>query len=107
MILGQWQTADDDATSPKTWAGRQEIHKIARASQDALIDIRNRDLEDLMNHSCVMRTPKEYQKNKVDQNKPVEPFYFDARWICSRFGYRFFLGCSGRRNYSLPRCGTA
>ncbi len=102
MILGWWQTADDDATSPKTWAGRQEIHKIARASQDALIDIRNRDLEDLMNHSCVMRTPKEYQKNKVDQNKPVEPFYFDARRFAHALDTGFSLDAQDAETIACP-----
>ena len=66
MILDWWQTADDDATSAKTWAGRQEIQRIARAAQDALSVMPKPEI--LMNHRCVMRTPKEYQKNKADKN---------------------------------------
>ncbi|MFN3974974.1 MAG: type I-U CRISPR-associated protein Cas8c [Dehalococcoidia bacterium] len=34
LILDWWNT-DDEAT-PKTWAGQQEPHKIARAAQEAL-----------------------------------------------------------------------
>jgi CRISPR-associated protein Csb3 len=87
VALDWWRTADDDATSPKTWAGSQEIHKIARAAQDALIGIR--DQKDLMNHGCVMRTPEEYQECEMDQRK-VEPFYFDAR----RFAHSLDVGFS-------------
>ena len=28
LTLDWWQTADDDIATPKTWAGRQEIHKV-------------------------------------------------------------------------------
>ncbi|MGA3115761.1 MAG: type I-U CRISPR-associated protein Cas8c [Syntrophobacteraceae bacterium] len=87
IALDWWQTANEDPTSPKTWAGRQEIHKIARASQDSLMDIQ--DLEDLMNHNSVMRAPKEYKYSKSDQSK-VEPFYFDAR----RFAHPLDIGFS-------------
>jgi hypothetical protein len=37
-LLDWWQAADDEAT-PKAWAGLQEIHKVARAAQDAIPSI--------------------------------------------------------------------
>jgi CRISPR-associated protein Csb3 len=100
MTLDWWQTADEDTTSPKTWAGRQEIHKIARAAQNALTNILKP--EDLMNHSCVMRTPREYQKNKVDQNKPVEPFYFDARRYAHSLDTGFSLDAQDAETIACP-----
>lgn len=77
LRLDWWQTPDDNPTIVKTWAGQQEIHKIARAAQDAFHEIGA--LESLFDHACVLRCPVEYRKKKSDQNKPVEPFYFDAR----------------------------
>jgi len=76
LILNWWQTADDDAATPKTWAGRQEIHRIARAAQDALSHFSTSG--DLLNDGCVLRLPREYCKSKLDKMKSVEPFYFDA-----------------------------
>jgi CRISPR-associated protein Csb3 len=88
LRLDWWQTHDDDLTTVKTWAGRQEVHKVARAAQDALHEITA--LESLFNHACVLRCPEEYRKKKSDQNTAVEPFYFDAR----RFAHRLDTGFS-------------
>lgn len=87
LLLDWWQAADDEKT-PKTWAGLQEIHKVARASQDALPAIGDGTLFD---HGCVLRMPKEYRNNKSnDGQKAVEPFYFDAR----RFAHSLDVGFS-------------
>jgi CRISPR-associated protein Csb3 len=85
LVIGQpfgidldwWQSDEDDVSVPKTWAGRQEIHKVARSSQEALKSVSTPS--DLFNYSCVMRLPAEYRKSKSDVKKAVEPFYFDAR----------------------------
>jgi hypothetical protein len=88
LDLNWWQTSDDDVNTPKTWAGLQEIHKVARAAQDAFGKIE--DLSELFNHSCILRMPKEYSKSASDQKKSVEPFYFDAR----RFAHALDVGFS-------------
>lgn len=77
LRLDWWQSSDDQAT-PKTWAGRQEIHRIVHSAQQALPC--DRDLQALLDHACVMR----------DGTKPVEPFYFDAR----RFSHALDAGFS-------------
>ena len=88
ITLDWWQTTDADPASPKTWAGRQELHKIARSAQDALpTDAQGMALFD---HGDVMRKPREYCKNERQQNEPVQPFYFDAR----RFAHSLDTGFS-------------
>jgi len=77
LLLDWWQTEDE--TTPKTWAGKQEIHKIARAAQEALSPaVINNNPEDILDYACVLRSTREYAK-KSDENKKVAPFYFDAR----------------------------
>ena len=77
LLLDWWQTEDE--TTPKTWAGKQEIHKIARAAQEALSPaVINNNPEDILDYACVLRSTWEYVK-KSDENKKVAPFYFDAR----------------------------
>lgn len=91
LTLNWWQTESDDDVTPKTWAGLQEIHKVARAAQDAMIRIE--DSEALLEFNCVLRTPREYRKEKTESAesaKPVEPFYFDAR----RFAHALDTGWS-------------
>ncbi|HEU0073174.1 MAG TPA: type I-U CRISPR-associated protein Cas8c [Dehalococcoidia bacterium] len=85
LLLDWWKS--DEATV-KTWAGRQEIHKIARAAQDALPGIN--DPTPLFDYGCIMRMPEEYCKGKLGRKKPVAPFYFDAR----RFAHPLHAGFS-------------
>jgi CRISPR-associated protein Csb3 len=87
-LLLDWWNAGDDEVTPKTWAGQQEIHKVARAAQDAFSQ--TTDLTSLLDYGCVLRMPKEYAKGKADLSKSVEPFYFDAR----RFVHRLDVGFS-------------
>jgi len=87
LILDWWQAGDEDAT-PKTWAGLQELHKIARAAQDALAGAT--ELALLLDYGCILRMPAEYCKAKADGQKAVEPFYFDAR----RFAHALDAGFS-------------
>ena len=87
-LLNWWQTGDDDTATPKTWAGRQELHKVARAAQDALADVSN--LTELFDHGSVLRTSQEYRKADSALQKRVEPFYFDAR----RFAHALDTGFS-------------
>jgi CRISPR-associated protein Csb3 len=88
IVLDWWQTDDKDITTPKTWAGRQELHRIARAAQDALSDIS--EPREMFDYGCVLREPREYRKEKSDGQEPVEPFYFDAR----RFAHPLDIGFS-------------
>jgi CRISPR-associated protein Csb3 len=88
LRLDWWQIDDEDATTVKTWAGQQEVHKVARAAQDALNEITA--LEGLFDYDCVLRCSAEYRKKKSDQNTPVEPFCFDAR----RFAHALDTGFS-------------
>lgn len=88
ILLDWWQTGDEDLTSPKTWAGRQEIHRIARAAQDSLRDINNPDI--IFDFGAVLHEPEEYRKSAADARKAVEPFYFDAR----RFAHALDVGFS-------------
>jgi len=76
LVLDWWQ---DDGT-PATWAGKQEIHKIARAAQNGVKDsLRDgAPVEDLLNWHRVLRMPAEYASAR-GADKKVEPFYFDAR----------------------------
>lgn len=88
IVLNWWQADDEDTPTPKTWAGRQELHKVARAAQDALSNVC--ELTELFDHGCVLRVPREYCKKDLDHKKPVEPFYFDAR----RFAHALDAGFS-------------
>lgn len=72
-----WWDAGDEQAAPKTWAGLQELHKIARAAQDALAGIS--EPTRMLDYGCVLRTSTEYRKSKSDGKQSVEPFYFDAR----------------------------
>jgi CRISPR-associated protein Csb3 len=88
LSLDWWQTGDDHIATPKTWAGRQEIQKVARACQDALSGIG--EPKNMFDHGCVLRMPHEYCKRKPEESKSVEPFYFDAR----RFAHALDTGFS-------------
>ncbi len=84
LALDWWNETNEEST-PKTWAGRQEIHKVVRAAQDAIGNAP--DLSDLLNYSCVLRPTAEYHDSA---SKKVEPFYFDSR----RFAHRLDTGFS-------------
>lgn len=91
LILDWWNTGDDEA-SPKTWAGRQELRRMAQAAQDALSQIDESSLASILNFGCVLHEPKE-PRNAPKGSKPakaVEPFYFDSR----RFSHRLDVGFS-------------
>lgn len=88
LLLNWWQTGEHDTAAPKTWAGRQELHKVAQSTQEALLAVTKP--RELFDHGCVLRTPHGYGKGDSDQKKPVEPFYFDAR----RFAHALDTGFS-------------
>ena len=96
LLLDWWQANDDEVT-PKTWAGRQEVHKVARSAQEALAGIG--DLTLLFDHGCVMRTPKGYGKQGTDGQKAVEPFYFDARRFSHALDAGFSLDAVGLQRF--------
>jgi len=86
--LNWWQDSDD-STSPKTWAGQQEMSKIASASQNAIptsIDAA------LLNHGDVLRAEK----------KKVEPFYFDARRFTNALDTGFSLDVQNVETIAHP-----
>lgn len=60
-----------DEATPKTWAGRQELVRIARAAQRSLGTLEPSQLESLLDYARVLLAEGD--------NKKVEPFYFDAR----------------------------
>ncbi|MEW5981353.1 MAG: type I-U CRISPR-associated protein Cas8c [Acidobacteriota bacterium] len=92
LLLDWWQREDDAV--PKTWAGLQEIHKVARAAQDALSEVE--DAISMLDYCCVLRMSAEYWRGAKDGDKSVEPFYFDAR----RFSHALDAG------FSLDRIGA-
>jgi len=67
-----WWKSDTDET-PKTWAGSQEVYRIARAALASSGPAFACD--DPFSYSCVMRAAEEQDAG----GKKVEPFYFDAR----------------------------
>jgi CRISPR-associated protein Csx14 len=95
-----WWEAGDDEGAPKTWAGRQELHKIARATQDALFGVGH--VKTLLDHACVLRMPKEYCKGKADPKKSVEPFYFDARRFAPALDAGYSLDVQDTETIAYP-----
>ena len=100
LALDWWQTEDDEVTTPKTWAGRQEIHKVARAAQDAISEIT--DLPNMFEYSSVLRLSQEYRKDGADENKAVEPFYFDARRFVHALDTGFSLDVQNAATMAHP-----
>lgn len=100
MILNWWQANDEDTITPKTWAGRQELHKVARAAQDALAKVG--ELSELFDYGCVFRVPREYCKKDLDQKKPVEPFYFDSRRYAHALDAGFSLDVQDAETIAHP-----
>jgi CRISPR-associated protein Csb3 len=96
LSLDWWR----EETTPKTWAGRQEVHKVARAAQDAIADIAESDAP--FDYSCVLRTPADYAKKPADINKSVEPFYFDARRFAHALDTGFSLDNIGAETVAHP-----
>lgn len=100
LALDWWQTEDEGATTPKTWAGLQEIHKVARAAQNAFSGIES--YEQCLDYACVLRTPAEYCKQKVGRDKAVEPFYFDSRRFAHALDTGFSLDVQGAETLAHP-----
>ncbi|HWP39776.1 MAG TPA: type I-U CRISPR-associated protein Cas8c [Tepidisphaeraceae bacterium] len=99
LTLDWWQ---EDGT-PATWAGKQEIHKIARAAQDGIAKCvaEGRSLKDMLNWQLVLRTSKEYQSQRA-ADKKVEPFYFDARRYAHPLDAGFSLDVQGAETAANP-----
>lgn len=98
-LLLEWWQAEDEAT-PKTWAGRQEIHRVARAAQEALSGISAAPA--LFDYGCVMTLPGEYVKKATDQGKSVEPFFFDSRRFAHALDAGFSLDAIGAEAVAHP-----
>ena len=75
LTLDWWQSEDEE--TPKTWSAQQEIHRIAAAARAGLEGHSN--VCALLDWSCVLRPTAEYRKTENEEEKKVEPFYFDAR----------------------------
>jgi len=99
LTLDWWQ--EDGA--PATWAGKQEIHKIARAAQDGIERClaEGRPLQDMLNWQLVLRTPSEY-RSEEGIDKKVEPFYFDARRYAHPLDEGFSLDVQGADTVANP-----
>ena len=74
----------------KTWAGRQELQRIVKAMQAAILEIKN--VEGAFDFGSPLREPSSasQSRNSKTRMKKVEPFYFDAR----RFTHRLDMGFS-------------
>ena len=99
LTLDWWQNEDD--VVPKTWAGLQEIHKIARAAQAALSAI-PADAGSAFDYECVMVTPPEYMTGKNKEPGTVEPFYFDARRFAHALDAGFSLDVQNAETVAHP-----
>ncbi len=69
LRLDWWKAKRADGASLKTWAGRMQCSRIARAMQGALRSMKPD--QHLLDHGQVVFEP--------ESGKKVEPFYFDAR----------------------------
>lgn len=87
LLLDWWNTKDDAV--PKTWAGRQELHRIARSAQEAISGFDESGMATILDVATVLREASEYRESQSLGNA-VEPFYFDAR----RFAHRLDVGFS-------------
>ncbi len=90
LRLDWWQVDEDDI--PKTWAGSQEVLKIARAALSAAKEAST--MSKPLSYSCVLRpvgqvglnvapgpadqTSARRRKKKDPEDDKVEPFYFDS-----------------------------
>lgn len=99
LTLDWWQAGEDERT-PKTWAGRQEIHRVARSAQEALSNVA--DCSNILDFGCILRVPKEYQQKASDGTKSVEPFYFDARRFASALNTGFSLDRQNAETTAYP-----
>ena len=88
LELNWWQGSEDSA-SPKTWAGKQEISKIACAAQNGIPSSIGAAL---LNHEDVLRVEK----------KKVEPFYFDARRFTNALDTGFSLDVQNTETIAHP-----
>jgi hypothetical protein len=70
LRLDWWQDVGGGGNALKTWAGSQNVYRIATAMQNAFSGVTN--MVDCLNYSAVV-----YDPNAPD--KKVEPFYFDSR----------------------------
>ena len=98
LTLNWWQS--DDERTPKSWAARQELHRIAVAAQAGL-DGRS-DVSNLLNWNSVLRPTPEYRKKKTDDQRKVEPFYFDARRFVHALDTGFSLDEQGIETAAHP-----
>jgi len=99
LTLDWWQ----EEGTPSTWAGKQEIHKIARAAQDGMRRCltEGHPLQDVLNWQLVLRTPAEYGSGRGTEKK-VEPFYFDARRYAHPLDEGFSLDVQGAETAASP-----
>jgi CRISPR-associated protein Csb3 len=78
LRLDWWQGEEND--NPKTWAGSQQVLRIAQAAlQDT---VRAFKTDEPFDFRCVMRPvsePDEGSRAKSKKENKTEPFYFDSR----------------------------
>lgn len=75
LRLDWWQGGDEQL--PKTWAGRQEVLRIADSALNGLLEAFA--TESPFDYACVMRLGSDESEEAKDEQGKVEPFYFDAR----------------------------
>jgi len=98
LTLDWWQ--NEDYVVPKTWAGLQEIHRIASAAQSSL-SAAFADPQGMFEHVSVMVTHSEKARGKAKE-VPVEPFYFDARRLAHALDAGFSLDVQDSETVACP-----
>jgi CRISPR-associated protein Csb3 len=100
--LDWWQAGDenDDLPIVKTWAGRQEIHKVARSTQDALRLVTH--FPSLFAYNCILQMPVEYSKDQGAKSKGIAPFCFDARKFAHTLDVGFSLDVQQIKSQTYP-----
>lgn len=95
-----WWVPDDALM--KTWAGRQELQRIVKAMQAAIIEIKEADRA--LDFGSPLREASGESKSgsRKKQVKKVEPFYFDARRVTNRLDMGFSFDALEVESVSYP-----
>lgn len=86
-----WWLSNTGMARLKTWAGQQNVHRIARAMQHAI----DTETPDLLSYATVVRDADATAKT-------VEPFYFDARRFAHALDAGFSIDKQGLSTSAYP-----
>lgn len=88
-----WWLDEASGSALKTWAGQQNVSRIANAMKKAVTPIIANG--SIFDHSQVVYEPEQ-------RNKSVEPFYFDARRFASALDIGFSLDTQNAETIAQP-----